>query len=340
MTNDQPMIAMIRTVEMHTGGEPLRIVTDGVPVPAGRSLLEKRAYLKEQADHYRRFLMFEPRGHKDMYGALLVPPDHPDADLAVIFMHNEGYSTMCGHAIMALGRYALDFGLVVKQEKETLVNIQCPCGLVRASVETENGVTGAVKFESVPAFAYSLGRYVDTSDYGPVEVDIGYGGAFYGLVDAPAIGLDVKTSRTRDLVYAASQISAAIKDQFDIIHPEEPDLGFLYGTILTDGDLGAEGHPSANICVFADEQVDRSPTGSGVTARMAVAAARKQVTVGQICEFESVTEAVFSARIASETSCGPFKAVTVEVGGQAYYSGTSEFTMEAEDPLAGGFLLR
>ncbi len=340
MSKGQNLISAIKTVEMHTGGEPLRIVTDGIPVPEGHSLLEKRAYLKDHADHFRQFLMLEPRGHKDMYGALLVPPDDPEADLAVIFMHNEGYSTMCGHAIMALGRYALDYGLVVKQDRETPVNIQCPCGLVRAYVQTDNGVTGSVRFESVPAFAYSLGRYVETRDYGPVEIDVGYGGAFYGLVDAGTIGLDVRTSRSRDLVQAASQISKAIEEQIEIIHPKESELAFLYGTILTDGTLGNGGTPSANICVFADEQVDRSPTGSGVTARLAIATARKQADPEETYQFESVTGAIFSGKISAETSCGPFKAVTVEVGGQAYYSGNAEFTMESEDPLAGGFLLR
>lgn len=334
------MISSIQTVEMHTGGEPLRIITDGVPVPKGRTLLEKRAYLRDHADQYRRFLMFEPRGHKDMYGALLVPHDHPDADLAVIFMHNEGYSTMCGHAIMALGRYALDYGLVVKEDGETEVNIQCPCGLVRAYVTTENGVTGAVRFESVPAFSYKLGQFVETVDYGPVELDIGYGGAFYAILDAATLGLDVRSSRTRDLVAAASQISDAVKAQVPITHPEEKELGYLYGTILTDGGIGRADSPGANICVFADEQVDRSPTGSGVTARMALAAARKEVGIDDICRFESVTGAIFTGKIASETKVGPYKAVTVEVAGRAHYSGTAEFTFEDGDPLGGGFLLR
>ena len=334
------MISSIQTVEMHTGGEPLRIITDGVPVPDGRTLLEKRAYLRDHADQYRRFLMFEPRGHKDMYGALLVPPDHPDADLAVIFMHNEGYSTMCGHAIMALGRYALDYGLLVKEDEETPVNIQCPCGLVRAYVKTENGVTGAVRFESVPAFAYKLNQFVETREYGPVELDIGYGGAFYAILDAATLGLDVRMSRTRDLVAAATHVSDAVKTQIPITHPEEEDLGYLYGTILTDGGTGQGDSPSANICIFADEQVDRSPTGSGVTARMALAAARKEVKPGEACEFESVTGAIFSGKIASETKVGPYSAVTVEVAGRAYYSGTAEFTFEEDDPLGGGFLLR
>jgi trans-L-3-hydroxyproline dehydratase len=334
------MISSIQTVEMHTGGEPLRIITDGVPVPEGRTLLEKRADLRDHADQFRRFLMFEPRGHKDMYGALLVPPDHPDADLAVIFMHNEGYSTMCGHAIIALGRYALDYGLIVKELDETPVNIQCPCGLVRAHVTTKKGVTGAVRFESVPAFAYKLNQFVETKEYGPVELDIGYGGAFYAILDAATLGLDVRTSPTRDLVAAATHISDAVKAQISITHPEDEDLGYLYGTILTDGATGTGGRPSANICVFADEQVDRSPTGSGVTARMALAAARKEVKPGEKREFESVTGAIFSGKIVSETKVGPHNAVTVEVAGHAHYSGTAEFTYEENDPLADGFLLR
>ncbi|WP_339714242.1 proline racemase family protein [uncultured Sneathiella sp.] len=333
------MISSIQTIEMHTGGEPLRIITGGVPVPEGRTLLEKRAFLRDQADQYRRFLMFEPRGHKDMYGALLVPPDHPDADLAVIFIHNEGYSTMCGHAIMALGRYALDFGLVVKGPEETTVKIQCPCGLVTANVDTHEGITGRVSFESVPAFAYKLGQFVETREYGPVEVDIGYGGAFYGILNAASLGLDVLNSKTRDLAAAVTIVSTAIKEQIEITHPEEPDLGYLYGTILTDGELGNERKPSANICVFADEQVDRSPTGSGVTARMAIASARKVIGTGEICQFKSVTGAVFTGQLKSISKLGPFNAVTVEVAGHSYYTGSAEFTFEDGDPLGGGFLL-
>ena len=273
------MISSIQTVEMHTGGEPLRIITDGVPIPEGHTLLEKRAFLRDHADQYRRFLMFEPRGHKDMYGALLVPPDHPDADLAVIFMHNEGYSTMCGHAIMALGRYALDYGLIVKEDGETPVNIQCPCGLVRAYVETKNGVTGAVRFESVPAFAYKLNQFVETREYGPVELDIGYGGAFYAILDAATLGLDVRTSRTTRSGDGGDPYFRRGKGTNSDPPSGRERSGLSLWDHSTDGGTGRDGSPSANICVFADEQVDRSPTGSGVTARMALAAARKKIQI-------------------------------------------------------------
>ena len=171
-------------------------------------------------------------------------------------------------------------------------------------------------------------------------MDIGYGGAFYGILNAASLGLDVLKSKTRDLAAAATIVSTAIKEQIDINHPEEPELGYLYGTILTDGNIGNEGTPSANICVFADEQVDRSPTGSGVTARMAIAAARKVIAPGEFCQFESVTGAIFTGKLKNTMKIGPFNAVTIEVAGHAYYSGSAEFTFEDGDPLGGGFLLK
>ncbi len=330
----------IRTVDMHTGGEPLRIITEGIPLPDSLSLLEKRRYLRENADQYRRFLMFEPRGHRDMYGALLVPADHPEADFGVIFMHNEGYSTMCGHAVIALGRYAVDTGLVSACEGTTTLTIQCPCGPVTASVETPAGKSGRVSFESVPSFALKLDQFVNTDAYGPVELDIGYGGAFYGILDAASIGLDVTKTPVQDLIAAAGHLKEAINNEIDINHPEEEDLGFLYGIIFTDGRTGRDNSPSRNICIFADGQVDRSPTGSGVTARLAVMAAKRETKIGEPHVFESITGSLFNGKTLSKAVVGPYKGVKVEISGQAHYYGTAEFTMEENDPLSGGFLLR
>ncbi|MCG8690293.1 MAG: proline racemase family protein [Minwuiales bacterium] len=330
----------IATVEMHTGGEPVRIVTSGYPEIPGETILAKRRFVRDNLDHLRRRLMFEPRGHADMYGVIPVAPDLPDADLAVLFMHNEGYSTMCGHAVIALGRYAVDRGLVAATEPETQVNIQCPCGLVTAHVAVKDGQPGRVRFESVPAFAFALDRMVQTAACGPVAVDIGYGGAFYAIVAADQFGLDVRTSRTRDLTDAATAVTEAVKAQVPLDHPDDPDLAFLYGTILTDGGDAEPDRPSANICVFADAQVDRSPTGSGVTARMAIQHRRRQTALGQPRVFESVTGALFTAEAVSETRCGQHPAVTVQVAGEAFYTGEAFFTVEQDDPLKDGFLLR
>lgn len=329
----------IETVDMHTGGEPVRIVTSGWPEVAGDTILDKRRRAIAEHDALRRFLMHEPRGHVDMYGVLLVAPDHPGADLAVLFMHNAGWSTMCGHAVIALGRWAADRGLVATGGDQARVNIQCPCGLVPATVSLTGPDAGQVTFESVPAFAAALGMPLDVPGFGAVDIDIGYGGAFYAFLPAARLGMDVRDSPVRDLVDAADAVSRAIKAACPPAHPEEPDLSFLYGTILTDGGDGRD-VPSRNICVFADRQVDRSPTGSGVTARVAIACARRDLGIGDEVRFESVTGAVFRGRAAAPAKVGDIDAVSVAVSGRAHYTGTARFTVEPDDPLAGGFLLR
>jgi proline racemase len=325
---------------MHTGGEPVRIITGGFPPVHGDTLLAKRRHVRSELDHLRRMLMAEPRGHADMYGALLVPPDAPDADLAALFLHNEGYSTMCGHAVIALGRFAVDRELVAAREPETTVRIQCPCGLVTASVEVHGGRTGRVRFTSVPAFAYARDAVVVTEAFGPVVLDVAYGGAFYGILPASQLGLDLEHSSLARIVEAALQIKAAAMEQLALAHPTEPDLAYLYGIILTDDVSPAGLGATTNICVFADGQVDRSPTGSGVTARLALMHRRRQVDVGESRAFSSITGAEFTGRVIAETTTGPHRAVLVEVAGEAFYTGEASFTCEPEDPLGGGFLLR
>jgi trans-L-3-hydroxyproline dehydratase len=314
----------------------VRIVASGYPRVPGATILAKRRHARDQLDHLRRLLMFEPRGHFDMYGVIPVEPDHPDADLAVLFMHNEGYSTMCGHAVIALGRWAVDTGRVERRTPETTVKIQCPCGLVRARVAAD----GYTRFESVPAFAFALAESLEVPGHGRVEVDIGYGGAFYAVVPATRFSLDVRGSRTHDLVDAAAAVTEAAKRQIRLEHPDDADLAFLYGTILTDGGDQYGEQPTANICVFADREVDRSPTGSGVTARIAIQAARGLIRPGQERRFESVTGAVFTGKLLRQAKAGRFEAVIVEVGGRAHYTGAARFTVEADDPLRDGFLLR
>ena len=334
----------IETVEMHTGGEPVRIVVSGYPPIPGATILEKRRYARENLDHLRKLLIFEPRGHYDMYGVIPVQPDLSGADLAVLFIHNEGYSTMCGHATIALGRYAVDHGLVAPRAPVTEVAIQCPCGLVRVRVDVEQTPIGfassSASFQSVPSFAFALERQLDVPGLGNVRFDIGYGGAFYALVDTGSIGLDLETTPLDGLVEAADSITKAVAATVPLDHPDDPDLAFLYGTILTDGGDGSDGKPSRNVCVFAEREVDRSPTGSGVSARLAVQVARGLARLNEPRQFESLTGAVFSAKAVRAEKAGRFDAVRVEVGGRAYYSGRSSFSMEPGDELGAGFLLR
>ncbi|XP_078262729.1 trans-3-hydroxy-L-proline dehydratase isoform X2 [Rhinoraja longicauda] len=301
---------VMRVLDMHTGGEPLRIITGGFPAVPGPDLLAKRRYVREQLDGLRRRLMLEPRGHHDMYGALLVGSELPDAHLAVLFMHNQGYSTMCGHGVLALGRYAVDYGLVAQPSSpETQVNIHCPCGLVRAYVQYEGGKSGRVRFHSVPAFVFATDIPVDVPGHGKIMVDVVYGGAFYAFIK--------------------------------LHHPDSEDLAFLYGTIITDGKDEFSKEPTANVCVFADAQVDRSPCGSGVTARIALQYHKGSILLNQTRTFQSgLTNSVFTGKAVEETKCGDFKAVVVEISGQAHYTGTANFCVEDDDDLKDGFLLR
>jgi proline racemase len=341
----------VRTVEMHTGGEPVRIVVDGLPPVVGETILDKRRYAREHLDHLRRALMAEPRGHHDMYGVWFVEPDLADADLAVLFTHNEGYSTMCGHATIALGRYAIEAGLVEPLAPDdprapwTPVRIQAPCGLVEARVEVIDGQVGEVRFTSVPSFAAALDLSIDVPELGRVVLDIGYGGAFYAIVAAERIGVELGTTPLAVVVERATAITRATAAAFALEHPGSADLEFLYGTIVTDRSDHEAPEESLNVCVFADRQVDRSPTGSGVTARTAVRQARGLVGVGDTRRFTSVTGATFTATVTvahapGAQAPGERPAVEVEVGGRAHRTGTAEFVFEDDDALRDGFLLR
>ena len=329
----------IRTCEMHTGGEPVRIVESGYPPIIGKTILDKRNYAREHLDHLRRMLMLEPRGHDDMYGVLFVEPD-VDADLAVLFIHNEGYSTMCGHGTLALAKYAVVKGLVDVTEPETHIRIQCPCGPVDSWVEIVDGRPGRARFHSVGAFAAAMDESRTVADYGSIEFDIGYGGAFYAIAEAAQFGLSVRDSSVADLLTAAVALTETAKESEAIEHPVEADLSGLYGTILTDGKLGLPGDPSSNVCVFADGQVDRSPTGSGVTARLALQRFRDDAAVGDVREFESVLGSLMTGAIVADTDVAGRPAVTVEVSGESHFTGTATFAVEEGDPLPEGFRLR
>lgn len=321
-------------LDYHTCGEPVRIATAGYPELQGATILEKRRDARESHDRYRRAMMLEPRGHAGMYGVLPVRSAHPEAAFGVLFTHNEGYSTMCGHATIALGRYAIEHGLVAAVEPVTRFCIEAPCGLLRLECEVEHGRVGMVRFESVPAFAYAQDRIVELPGFGRVVTDIAYGGAFYCILPASRFGLDLLSSPLASVVAAAGALTDAVRAG-PITHPSEPDLGFLYGTIVTDE--ARPGEESFNLCVFAERQIDRSPTGSGVTARMALDFAKGLVRPGEPRVFRSITGGAFTGRILSQLDQPIASAVTVEVGGRSHFAGEGRFTVESDDPLGWGF---
>jgi proline racemase len=332
---------VLTTLDVHAAGEPLRIVTGGYPDLPGATMLERRRYARERHDNLRRALMWEPRGHADMYGCVLTPPVSPEADFGVLFLHNEGYSTMCGHGVIALVTALVETGAFPSRAPATPVNLDTPAGLVRAVAHTDAaGRVERVSFRNVPSFVYAPDLEIDVASFGRLTVDVVYGGAFYAYLDATQVGLAVTPEQTRELVAAGEAIKRAVNATLAIRHPEAEDLGFLYGTILT-GPPQDPAHTTRNVCVFANAEVDRSPTGTGVSGHVALLAARGALREGEEITVESIlgAQSVFAGRIADRGQVGPYAAVTPEVSGTAFITGRHEFILDPRDALGAGFLL-
>ena len=335
----------VDTVDYHTGGEPFRIIVGGVPPLEGTTVLERRRFAREQVDHIRRLLVFEPRGHADMYGCHVVPPNDAGADLGVVFFHNEGYSTACGHGTIALVTWALESGVLPMAGPETPVTVDVPSGrlacVARCDVAARR-VT-SVRFTNVPSFVLATGVTLPTSR-GPVTLEVGYGGAFYGSADVRALGLAVDRASLPVLIDLQRELRPALDAALDVVHPDEPELRGTYGITWWQDEPTAPGDDAAltqrNVTVFADGEVDRSPCGSGTSARLALLHAAGRIRAGESLRHRSIVDSVFAGRITGETTVAGRPAVITEVEGRAHLAGHSHFVLDPADPLGGGFLLR
>jgi proline racemase len=330
---------VVRTIDAHAAGEPLRVITEGLsPIP-GRTMLEKRRYASENLDELRTALMWEPRGHADMYGCILTEPVSPDSHFGVLFIHNEGFSTMCGHGIIGLVTVALEAGLVRNDSEKPIIKIDTPAGQVRASAEISGGKVKSVSFLNVPSFVYVLDKEVNVAGIGRVKYDVAFGGAFYAFCRAEDLGVRLVPEEFRHLIDVGMLVKRAIMAELPIQHPFEEDLGFLYGTIIV-GKAQDPTHHSRNICVFADGEVDRSPTGTGLSARVALHYAKGELKLGQSFVVESILGTCFKCRVVETARFGPYEAVIPEVTGSAHITGRNELLINPDDPLRYGFLLR
>lgn len=327
----------IFTVESHTEGEPLRLVVGGFPNIRGASMPEKRAYFMEHYDYLRKALMQEPRGHKDMFGAVLTQPTMPEADIGVIFMHGGGYNNMCGHGTIATNTILVETGMVPVQEPVTTIKMEAPAGLVTVHVNVENGKAKGVSFENVPAFLYKRDVVVDVPGYGKVTIDVSFGGSFFAIVKAADLGIDICPENASKLVDAGMAIVNAANQQIEIVHPELPhittiDLCEIYGPAKSpDADL-------QNIVIF-DGQIDRSPCGTGTSAKLATLWTKGELALGEKFVYESVIQTKFVGRALRETTVGPYKAIIPEVTGSAYITGHAQYMIDEEDPVKYGFAL-
>ena len=329
----------ITAIDVHTGGEPFRVITGGFPELSGDTILARRRWVKEHFDHLRTALMWEPRGHADMYGCIVTPPVSPGADIGILFMHNEGYSTMCGHGIIAITKVVLETGLVAMKAPETTVRIDSPAGLITAHARGIEGEVQSVRFLNVPSFVLARDETVEVPGLGRVRYDIAFGGAFYAYVQAADVGVTCTPQDFRSLIEKGMAIKRAVMESRPIPHPFEPDLGFLYGTIFIGPPQGADAH-SRNVCIFAEGEVDRSPTGTGVSGRLAIHYARGDIGLNERLVVESIIGSRFKGRVVETTTFGNYPAIIPEIEGTAHITGRQEFLIDPSDPLRNGFILR
>jgi proline racemase len=362
----------VKTIDAHAAGEPLRLIVDGFPSPRGRTMLDKREWVKRHADHLRRALMLEPRGHADMYGAILTEPVSPAAHAGVLFMHNEGYSTMCGHGVIAVTTIALERGLLMPGGDGTSIVYDSPAGTIRAHAHLEargpRGAGGAgeaaraggtgradgaggvgavagdqtmrvrsVAFANVPSFVLMAGMTVKLRSR-QIRADVAFGGAFYAIVDSEAVGLPIDAAHLPELRRVGMEIKLAIEATKTIAHPLEPGLTGIYGTIFT-GPPSDERADLRNVTIFADAEVDRSPCGTGTCAVMAVIDAMGLLSDDKPFVHESLIGTRFSGRVLSRSLVGEYQALVPEIEGSAWITGEHTFLVDEDDPLKAGFRL-
>jgi proline racemase/trans-L-3-hydroxyproline dehydratase len=334
----------LRTVDYHTGGEPFRIVADPPVALPGTTVAERRALamVDPEVEELRRLLCHEPRGHADMYGGFIVPPDDDGAHLGVLFWHKDGFSTACGHGTIALGVWAVESGLIeAPADGMTDVVVDVPSGRVRARVHTEAGAVTGVDFVNVPSYRVAAEVPVSTSR-GDVVASVAFGGAIYAQVDATALGLRVDPEHTTELIEIGREIKWTLNDSEHAQHPTDDRLSGIYGTIIWE-DLGRDEEGrihQRNVTVFADGEVDRSPCGSGTCARVATLTAEGRLAIGETLVHDSIVGSRFLARVVGEEP-GPRGAAYVpQVSGMAYRTGEHVFSVDPRDPLLPGFVLR
>ena len=324
------------TIDSHTMGEPTRFILNGFPELIGDSMMERKKYLEEYYDHYRTALMHEPRGHKDMFGAVLTEPISEEADLGVIFMDSGGYLNMCGHGSIGLSTVAVETGLVEVKEPFTEVVLEAPAGLIRAKVKVENGRAIESSILNVPAFLYKRDVEIEISGYGKISLDISFGGSFFALIDAEKIGLQIHTENIEQITELGMKIIKKLNDSIPIKHPyldiTSVDLAEFYTSPT---------NPLANkknVVIFGDSQVDRSPCGTGTSAKLALLYANKELGIGEEFIYESITGSMFKGVITKEIEIAGYTAVIPQITGSAYITGFNRWIIDENDPLGNGFL--
>ncbi|MFD0697421.1 proline racemase family protein [Paenibacillus sp. GCM10027628] len=325
------------TVDTHTGGNPTRTVISGLPKLAGSTMSEKMLQMKTEYDWIRKILMFEPRGHGVMSGAVLVEPCHPEADIGVIYIETGGYLPMCGHDTIGVCTALVETGMIAVNEPITKIKLDTPAGLVEAELAVQNGKVQKVAFQNVPAFLYKQVE-VEAEGLGSVFCDIAYGGNFYAITDARVLGLELTPSNADTIVEMAVNLRKAINRSIEVVHPEAPYIkGLTHVEFYTDPT-----HPDAhvkNTVIVPPGGIDRSPCGTGTSAKLAVMFAKGEIGMNEEFVHESIVGSLFRAQVVGTTQLDRFPAVITRIEGSAWMMGMHTFFVHEDDELKEGFLL-
>ncbi|MFD7613232.1 proline racemase family protein [Streptomyces sp. NPDC059828] len=328
---------VFHAVDSHTEGMPTRVITGGTGVIPGATMAERRTYFIEHLDHIRTLLMYEPRGHSAMSGAILQPPTRPDADYGVLFIEVSGVLPMCGHGTIGVATVLVETGMVPVTEPVTTVRLDTPAGLVRADVRVEEGAARSVTLTNVPAFCLALDRKADVPGHGTITYDMAYGGNFYAIVSLDALGLPFDRARKDELLTASLAVMDAINAGDRPVHPENPHIGGVKHVYLAAP--GSDAARSRHAMAIHPGWFDRSPCGTGTSARMAQLHARGELPIGRDFVNESFIGTEFTGRLIEETTVGALPAVVPTITGRAWITGTAQYFLDPSDPFPGGFLL-
>ncbi len=328
----------LQAIDSHTAGEPTRIIVGGIPNIKGKTMPEKKEYLEKNLDHLRTAVMLEPRGHNDMFGSILLAPVSEEADLGIIFMDGGGYLNMCGHGTIGAVTAAIETGMVEMVEPVTKVVLEAPAGIVRAEAQVEKGKVKSVAFVNVPAFLYKKDQKV-VLDGKEITFDISFGGSFFAIVNAKQLGLEIKPENTTRLTDVALRLRDQINKEIEIQHPTLAHIKTVDLVEIFDEPT----HPEAtykNVVIFGQGQVDRSPCGTGTSAKLATLHAKGEIKEGEKFVYESILGTLFYGEIVGTTKVGEYDAVIPKVAGSAYITGFNHFVIDDTDPVKYGFVLK
>jgi len=332
-------IKSIHAVDSHTAGEATRVVVGGVPKIPGKNMPEKKQWLEDNLDYLRTAIMLEPRGHKDMFGSILTQPTVDEADYGIIFMDGGGYLNMCGHGTIGAMTVAVETGMVPVTEPVTKVVQEAPAGLIRGQVFVEDGKAKKVSFTNVPAFLYKKDQEVELPGYGKIRFDISFGGSFFAIVKAEQVGLEIVPENAAKLQDLGIQLRDIINKEIPVQHPELP---HIHSVDLVEwwSKTETKGATLKNCVVFGQGQVDRSPCGTGTSAKMATLFAKGELKMGEKFFYESILGTIFEGEIVGKAKVGEYDAVIPQITGSAYITGFNHFVIDETDPVKYGFILK